>query len=215
MNMPTMDEALETLNRLDQLQHENQSLERPLGRVLIRLRKLEEVTGRVWKDADGNIRRIVDLDTSHLRNILQGRFTQKVETIRAIRKELKRRETSEQWRKKLQQEDECRSIKKHWPQRAGYVFCGETFDVAPKLFVGNIIETPRGQARIRKSGCESTTSATSSPWSAPTGTSCRATSSTPTTRSWKWSGVGATTTACPASRRRSSRGATASDSRTV
>lgn len=154
--MPTVDEALDTLNRLDQLQHEHDSLQKLVGRMLIRMRRMEEVVGQTWKDADGNVRRIVDLDTSHLRNILQGRFTEKVAVITAIRKELKRRETSEQWRKKLQQQDECRSRKGYWPQRAGYVFCGESFDVDPievkaiRPRLDDLVETPRGQARIKK-----------------------------------------------------------------
>lgn len=85
-----------------------------LSRNRAELSRHKEVIGVTWKDGSTNMRRIIDLDTSHLRNIVQGGFADdNGDVVRAINAELKRRDLSAKWREKQGRKDDTRQLKGH------------------------------------------------------------------------------------------------------
>ena len=89
------------------------------------IRKLDEGVGQTWRDVKGNVRRIVDLDTSHLENILKGGFAKRQDTIDAINAELARRAESERWRKKLAAEKDEYGVQNGYTVETDYAAAEE------------------------------------------------------------------------------------------
>ncbi len=83
-----------------------------LSRNRAELSRHKTAIGETWKPTNGNVLRIVDLDTSHLRNIIQGGFADgNRDVVQSINAELKRRRLSAEWRVKQGNENDDRALK--------------------------------------------------------------------------------------------------------
>ena len=68
--------------------------------LALRIGKHDDASGGFWKMASGELIRVRDMSTTHIKNCIAGGFTKTVLAKAMLQKELRRREVDEEWSKK-------------------------------------------------------------------------------------------------------------------